>query len=228
MQNYQTTSWSRKWGGARVVFTGTQHSLTSGQYKADKDMFPDAVNGFLPAGTPVMADDAARTIEPFYAFKTNAVTAFSSGDTSFAIQVAKGWEGSRARVGMILGVCPTTDLKAEVEDPLTITAIDRSNSDYDILTVSGAARTTTQIAVGTELVEIKLVNAKYYVKVMPNGYFYYDVIKDTNCVAMNGLDALFCHTEGVLLTNRVPVIPEAVRAYMRTQDVYIRYSTSIE
>ena len=228
MQEYQMTSWSRKWGGARVVFTGTQQNLTSGQYKADKDLFPDLVNGYVPASTPVLADDSARTIEPLYAFSTNAVTAFSSGDTSFSIQLKKGWEGSRVRVGMVLGVCPTTDLTAEVKDPLTVTAVDRTNVEYDVVTVTGAARTATQIAAGTEMIEIKLNGGKYYSKVLPNGLLPYDVAKDPNCLAMTGLDAMFCHPNGVLLTNRVPVIPQAIRAYMRTQDVYIRYSTSKE
>ncbi len=229
MQEYQMTKWSRKFGGGRTVFTGENSSLTSGQYDTDIDTLPDIKDGFVPAGTPIKADDAERTIEIFYAFETNAVTAYTSGDTSFSVQVKKGWEGSRARVGMVLGECPASDLTAEVTDPLTITAIDRTNTNYDSITVSCSARTSTQIAEGTVLVELKKdSNDDYYVKVLPNALLPYDVVKDPNVLNMYGLDGLFCHPNGVLLTRRIPVIPSIIRTYMRAQDVYVRYSESKE
>lgn len=223
------TRWSRNFGGARNVFTGIHRFLTSGRYTTDLDTLPDMKNGYVPAGTPIKADDVERTIEICYAFATSEVTSFESGATSFDLKVAKTtYEGSRAMVGMILGVCPVKDLELEVEDPLTITAVDRSNANYDVLTVTGTARTATQIAEGTELVEIAQSDSKYFVKVLPNALLPYDVVKDENAINMWGVDGLYCMPDGQFLTNRVPVIPKAVRDYMRNQDVTIRYSKSIE
>ncbi len=231
MQNYQMTSWSKEYGGARTVFTGSVKGVTSGQYQLDLDTLPDLDNGIVPAGTPVKVDDALRTIAIHYAFKTYAITAYGQNDTSFDVKFIKGFEGSRVTVGMKLGVVPSTlaNLSAAVTDVFTVTAVDRTTSTaYDTVTVSCTARTTSQIAAGTVIVELGLTGGSYYVKVLPNAFLFYDVAKDPNAINMWGVDALFCQADGVLLERRIPPVATAVKEYLRTQDVYVRYSLSQE
>lgn len=232
MQNYQTIKWSKSYGGARVVFTGSMTGVSSGQYTLDYTTLPDYLNGMVPAGTPVYADDEKRTVAIHYAFETYAITAYSADDVSFDVKLKKGFEGSRCVAGMKLGVMPNSvaNLSLEVQDVFTVTNVDRTSSAYDVVTVSCSARTATQIASGTVLVELAEQvedSGEYFVKVLPNGYLFYDVVKDPN-VAYVGVDYLFCQNDGVLLTNRIPPVADVVRDYMRSKDVYVRYSVSKE
>lgn len=219
MQNYQMTQASRNYGGARVVFTGTVKGVTSGQYDVDLTTLPEVAHGFVPAGTPVAVDDApnARTIKVHYAFEVVA------GGTTTAVRVKKGWEGSRARVGMAVMVLPAT--VATAGKSVAITAVDRTNADYDVITIA----TLGTLAAGTILVEAdKVSDDAAKIKVLPNAFLFYDVVKDPNAINMWGVDALYAQVDGVLLTRRVPPIAPIIREYMRENDVYVRYSNSRE
>lgn len=219
MQNYQMTQASRNYGGARVVFTGTVKGVTSGQYDVDLTTLPEVAHGFVPAGTPVAVDDAPteRTIKVHYAFEVVA------GGTTTAVRVKKGWEGSRARVGMAVMVLPAT--VATAGKSVAITAVDRTNADYDVITIA----TLGTLAAGTILVEAdKVSDDAAKIKVLPNAFLFYDVVKDPNAINMWGVDALYAQVDGVLLTRRVPPIAPIIREYMRENDVYVRYSNSRE
>lgn len=219
MQNYQMTQASRNYGGARVVFTGTVKGVTSGQYDVDLTTLPEVAHGFVPAGTPVAVDDAPteRTIKVHYAFEVVA------GGTTTAVRVKKGWEGSRARVGMAVMVLPAT--VATAGKSVAITAVDRTNADYDVITIA----TLGSLAAGTILVEAdKVSDDAAKIKVLPNAFLFYDVVKDPNAINMWGVDALYAQVDGVLLTRRVPPIAPIIREYMRENDVYVRYSNSRE
>lgn len=219
MQNYQMTQASRNYGGARVVFTGTVKGVTSGQYDVDLTTLPEVAHGFVPAGTPVAVDDApnVRTIKVHYAFEVVA------GGTTTAVRVKKGWEGSRARVGMAVMVLPAT--VATAGKSVAITAVDRTNADYDVITIA----TLGTLAAGTILVEAdKVSDDAAKIKVLPNAFLFYDVVKDPNAINMWGVDALYAQVDGVLLTRRVPPIAPIIREYMRENDVYVRYSNSRE
>lgn len=219
MQNYQMTQASRNYGGARVVFTGTVKGVTSGQYDVDLTTLPEVAHGFVPAGTPVAVDDApnARTIQVHYAFEVVA------GGTTTAVRVKKGWEGSRARVGMAVMVLPAAVNTAGKS--VAITAVDRTNADYDVITIA----TLGTLAAGTILVEAdKVSDDAAKIKVLPNAFLFYDVAKDPNAINMWGVDALFAQIDGVLLTRRIPPIAPIIREYMRDNDVYVRYSNSQE
>lgn len=219
MQNYQMTQASRNYGGARVVFTGTVKGVTSGQYDVDLTTLPEVAHGFVPAGTPVAVDDApnVRTIKVHYAFEVVA------GGTTTAVRVKKGWEGSRARVGMAVMVLPAT--VATAGKSVAITAVDRTNADYDVITIA----TLGSLAAGTILVEAdKVSDDAAKIKVLPNAFLFYDVVKDPNAINMWGVDALYAQVDGVLLTRRVPPIAPIIREYMRENDVYVRYSNSRE
>lgn len=219
MQNYQMTQASRNYGGARVVFTGTVKGVTSGQYDVDLTTLPEVAHGFVPAGTPVAVDDApnVRTIKVHYAFEVVA------GGTTTAVRVKKGWEGSRARVGMAVMVLPAA--VATAGKSVAITAVDRTNADYDVITIA----TLGSLAAGTILVEAdKVSDDAAKIKVLPNAFLFYDVVKDPNAINMWGVDALYAQVDGVLLTRRVPPIAPIIREYMRENDVYVRYSNSRE
>lgn len=219
MQNYQMTQASRNYGGARVVFTGTVKGVTSGQYDVDLTTLPEVAHGFVPAGTPVAVDDAPteRTIKVHYAFEVVA------GGTTTAVRVKKGWEGSRARVGMAVMVMPAS--VTGTGKAVAITAVDRTNADYDVITIA----TLGTLTAGTILVEAdKVSDDAATIKVLPNAFLFYDVVKDPNAINMWGVDALYSQVDGVLLTRRVPPIAPIIREYLRENDVYVRYSNSRE
>lgn len=220
MQNYQATQWSKSYGGARTVFTGTVKGMTSGQFSVDLATLPEMSDGLVPAGTPIKIDESpnARTIEMHYAFEVVA------GSTATSVRVKKTkFEGSRAKVSMKLMLAPT-DLTV-AGTGVNVSAIDRSNSEYDVLTVTslGAAPSAGDI-----LVEADTTGATAKVKVLPNGLLPYDVVKDPNAFEMWGVDGMFCQVDGEVLTRRIPPIAPAIKQYMRDNDAYFRYSKSQE
>jgi len=228
--------WSKTYGGARNVFTGSASGVTSGQYFVDLDTLPDGDYGCIPAGTPILIDDAARKIAIHYAFELYAEQATGTQAT-FEAKIKKGPEGSRIQVGMILGEAP--DTLAGLSDPTTkvytVSTIDRTNALYDTVTVSnpnsGGGGTSKTLAKGTVFIEMSEVGestGNYYATVLPNGFTFYDVSKHDNAILMYGVDGLFCQHDGVLLTNRIPPIADSIRDYMRSKDVYVRYSVSKE
>ena len=227
--------WSRKYGGARNVFTGSAGGVTSGQYFVDLTKLPDGDYGCIPAGTPILIDDAARTIAIHYAFELYEEQATGTQAT-FEAKIKKGPEGSRIQVGMILGEAPSTlaGLSEPTTKVYTVGTIDRTTSAlYDVVTVSNpnSGGTTATLAAGTVFIEMSEVgesSGNYYATVLPNGFTFYDVSKHDNAVHMYGVDGLFCQHDGVLLVNRIPPIADSIRDYMRGKDVYVRYSVSKE
>lgn len=219
MYNYQSVRGAFNFGGARTVFTGTMTGITSGYYGVDITRVPDGVNGHVPAGTPIFVDDENRVADIHYAFEV------VKGSTTTKTRVAKSIEGSRAWVGMNIMVVPATiDTTGTA---FAITAVDRSNDEYDILT---HADLSEAIAAGTILVEADKAGAGAVIKVKPNGFLPYDYRKAPNASEMR-VDAIFAHTDGVLLTRRVPPIAPIIREYLGDPNggnTYFRYSKSRE
>jgi hypothetical protein len=226
--------WSKTYGGARNVFTGSAGGVTSGQYFVDLTKLPDGDTGCIPAGTPILIDDAARTIAIHYAFEL-----YEAKDTgteaTFQAKIKKGPEGSRIQAGMILGVAPSTlaGLSVATTSVYTVSTIDRTNALYDLVTVTNpnSGGNTATLAKGTVFIEMSEVgenSGNYYATVLPNGFTFYDVSKHDNAILMYGVDGLFCQHDGVLLVNRIPPIADSIRDYMRSKDVYVRYSVSKE
>lgn len=226
--------WSKTYGGARNVFTGSAGGVTSGQYFVDLDTLPDGSIGCIPAGTPILIDDDARTISIHYAFELYEEKATGVGAT-FEAKIKKGYEGSRIQAGMILGVAPSTlaNLSEATNSVYTVGTIDRTNALFDVVTVTNpnVGDTSATLAAGTvfiEMTEDAESSGDYYATVLPNGFTFYDVSKNDDAVLMYGVDGLFCQVDGVLLTNRIPPIADSIRDYMRSKDVYVRYSVSKE
>lgn len=226
--------WSKTYGGARNVFTGSAGGVTSGQYFVDLNKLPDGDTGCIPAGTPILINDAARTIAIHYAFELDEAIETGIGAT-FQAKIKKGFEGSRIQAGMILGAAPSTlaGLSVATTKVYTVGTIDRTDALYDLVTVSNPNEgvLSATLAKGTVFIEMSkdTENASnYYATVLPNGYTFYDVSKQDDAVLMYGVDGLFCQMDGVLLTNRIPPIADSIRDYMRSKDVYVRYSVSKE
>lgn len=226
--------WSKTYGGARNVFTGSAGGVTSGQYFVDLNTLPDGDTGCIPAGTPILINDAARTIAIHYAFELYEAKATGT-EATFQAKIKKGFEGSRIQAGMILGAAPSTlaNLSVATTAVYTVGTIDRTNALYDLVTVSnpnenGQSATLAKGTVFIEMSEDAGSAGDYYATVLPNGYTFYDVSKHDDAVLMYGVDGLFCQMDGVLLTNRIPPIADSIRDYMRSKDVYVRYSVSKE
>lgn len=226
--------WSKTYGGARNVFTGSAGGVTSGQYFVDLKTLPDGDTGCIPAGTPILINDAARTIAIHYAFELYEEKATGT-EATFQAKIKKGFEGSRIQAGMILGAAPSTlaNLSVATTAVYTVGTIDRTNALYDLVTVSnpnenGQSATLAKGTVFIEMSEDAGSAGDYYATVLPNGYTFYDVSKHDDAVLMYGVDGLFCQMDGVLLTNRIPPIADSIRDYMRSKDVYVRYSVSKE
>jgi len=219
---------SQSYGGSRAVLTGLQHGVSSGRYSATLAALPDAVNGCIPAGTPIYMDDAAKTVAVHYAFDVYEAVSYIQGATSIVFKLTKSFEGSRIQVGMVLGVAPATDITAEVTVGWTVTAVNRTNANYDSVTCSTSATAGgATIAIHTTLLEVA-DNSGWFVKVLPNAFTFYDVVKHPDAAFLT-IDGLFCQADGVLLTRRVPPIATCVRTYLAgAGNVYMRYSASQE
>ena len=219
MYDYQMTSKSTTYGGSRVVLTGTKYGVSSGRYKVDLTRLPDMANGIIPAGTPIKLDDTLRTVDIHYAFEV-----IGSGSTANTLRVKKGFEGSRLKDGMILMVTPSG--ATATGTGAVISKLDRTNADYDEFTCAALTGATS----GDTLVEASTTGATATIKVLPNAFTFYDVVKDPNATYL-WIDGLFNLNDGVLLTNRIPPISSVIKTYMADPNggnCNIRYSTSKE
>lgn len=227
MYDYQRITSSQSYGGSRVVLTGTQKGVSSGKYSAVLADLPDAINGCIPAGTPILMDDAAKTVAIHYAFDLYEAVTYATSATSAVLKLKKGFEGSRIRIGMIIGVCPALSV-TEVTVGFTVTAVDRTNAAYDSVSVScSSAAAGATLAIHTILVEVADDNG-YFIAVLPNAFTFYDIVKLPDAVEL-WIDGLFCQNDGVLLTRRVPPIADCIKDYLAGDgNTYMRYSSSQE
>lgn len=204
MNNY--TKFSTKWGGVRKAYEGHEAPwmLTGGFKFPSLDVLPTKGNA-LPAFSPVYADEEARTIVPLYVFDVKAVEGTK-------VSVAKAEEGTRAKVGMKLIVTPA-DL-ANAGSPATVTAIDDSASDVDVLTLSTAIG-----SVGGTLVEAGDDNK---IKVVPNTLTPYDCFLDDNAYAMD-CEACWGATSPIL-ERRIVALPAVIKAALKDAGCVFRFS----
>jgi hypothetical protein len=204
MNNY--TKFSTKWGGVRKAYEGHEAPwmLTGGFKFPSLDVLPAKGNA-LPAFSPVYADEEARTIVPLYVFDVKAVEGTK-------VSVAKAEEGTRAKVGMKLIVTPA-DLTS-AGSPATVTAIDDSASDVDVLTLSTAIG-----SVGGTLVEAGDDNK---IKVVPNTLTPYDCFLDDNAYAMD-CEACWGATSPIL-ERRIVALPAVIKAALKDAGCVFRFS----
>lgn len=205
MNNY--TKFSKKWGGVRKAYEGHEvpWMLTGGFMFPSLDVLPEKGNA-LPAFSPIYADEATRQVLPLYVFEVKAVDGTK-------VSVAKNEEGTRAKVGMKLIVTPS-DLTAAAETMATVTAIDSSASDVDVLTLSAAIG-----AVGGTLVEAG--NDKK-IKVVPNALTPYDSFVDQYAYALD-CEACWGATSPIL-ERRIVALPDVIKKALKDADCVFRFS----
>ena len=132
---------SKNFGGVRKCYEG-KPTIAVGGFMCDPELMPAHPN-VMAAGTLVYADEQARTIIPIYTFKVKSVDASTN-----KITIEKCETGTIAKVGMKLLVVGS-DLTQAVSNISTVTAIDSSAADVDVLTVdavsTGGSTSYTQV-----------------------------------------------------------------------------------
>lgn len=209
INNY--TKFSKQWGGVRRAYEGHDAPwMLNGGFKFPSlDVLPSSGN-VLPAFSPVKADEQARTIEPLYIFEVKSVDS-----TNKTITVVKGEEGTRAKVGMVLIVTPS-DLSsaAAAGSRATISAIDSSAADVDVLTVNNVVGSA-----GGTLVE---AGSDGKIKVVPNSLTPYDTCVDEDAYALDG-DAVW-GANSPILERRIMPLPAVIKAALKAADCVFRFS----
>ncbi len=207
INNY--VKFSKNIGGVRKAYEG--HNLPWMYYGGFKfpslDVLPASGN-VLPAFTPVKVDEVERTIVPMYAFSVKAVDS-----TNHTITVNKDVEGTRAKVGMkLMALDNSLDTKAKTV--ATISAIDSSESDVDVLTVDNVVGSAGEVIVEA--------GADSKIKVIPNGLTPYDTCVDEDAYALDG-DAVW-GADAPILERRIVPIPDLVKKALKDADCVFKFS----
>lgn len=199
---------SKNFGGVRKCYEG-KPAIAVGGFQCETSLMP--INGaVMAAGTPVYADEQARTIVPLYTFKVKSVDS-----TNLKITIEKYETGTTAKVGMKLLVVGN-DLTAAATDVATISAIDSSASDVDVLTVDKIAGATA----GAVLAE---AGADSKIKVIPNGLTYCDNVLDPDAYAID-IDYVWNCMEKPVLERRMPPLTASLKKALRDNECYFRFS----
>ena len=204
LNNY--TKFSKKWGGVRKAYEGHEvpWMLTGGFMFPSLDVLPAKGNA-LPAFSPIYADEESRQVLPLYVFEVKSVDGTK-------VSVVKNEEGTRAKVGMKLIVTPSN--LATAGTPATVTAIDNSADDVDVLTLSAAIGTA-----GGTLVEAGDDNK---IKVVPNALTPYDCFVDEYAYAMD-CEACWGATAPIL-ERRICALPDVIKEALKKADCVFRFS----
>lgn len=209
-------NFSKKFGGVRKCYEG-KPVIAVGGFMCDPALMPNYPN-VMAAGTLVYADEAAgaRSIVPIYTFKVLEVDAANN-----KIKVEKFETGSIAKVGMVLGVVGA-DLTQAVSNVSTVSAIDSSNANYDILTVNAVASGGTAfVAEGNVLAEFDATSKK--IKNLPNGLTYCDNVLDPDAYTID-IDYIWNCMEKPVLERRMPPLTTSLKKALRDNECYFRFS----
>jgi hypothetical protein len=213
INNY--VKFSKNFGGVRKCYEG-KPTIAVGGFSCETSLMPQD-GAAMAAGTLVYADEQARTIVPLYTFKVLEV---DTDDKT--IKVEKFETGSIAKVGMIL-VVVGDDLTQAASNVATVTAIDSTAPDYDILTVDAVvADSNAFIAEGDVLAEARSAEVKK-VKVVPNGLTYCDNVLDPDAYAID-IDYVWNCMEKPVLERRMPPLTASLKKALRDNECYFRFS----
>ena len=204
INNY--VKWSKNWGGVRKCYEG-KPAVAVGGFSVNLADMPSVGNA-MAAGTPVYADEDARTIVPLYTFKVKSV----SGKN---ITVEKFETGSVAKAGMKL-IVVGDDLTAAAASVATVASVDTSAPDVDVLTVDNVAGATANAILAEAGSDSK-------VKVVPNGLTYCDNALDADAYAMD-IDYIWNCMEKPVLERRMPPLTASLKKALRDNECYFRFS----
>lgn len=212
INNY--VKFSKSFGGVRKCYEGKPEIVVGG-FSCDKSLMP-LDGAAMAAGTPVLYDEQLRTLVPLYTFRVLEVDTEEN-----TIKVEKFETGSIAKVGMNL-IVVGDDLTAAAAAVLTITAIDKSASDYDILTVTGlTGGSSANVQVGDILAEAMSAVVKK-VKVIPNGLTYCDNVLDNDAYAID-VDPIYFSVRPVL-ERRMPPLTASLKKALIENGCYFNFS----
>ena len=210
---------SKNFGGVRKCYEG-KPTIAVGGFSCDPELMP-AYPNVMAAGTLVYADEQARTIVPLYTFKVKSVDS-----TNSKITIEKYETGTIAKVGMKL-IAIGDDLTQSATNVYTVSAIDSSADDVDVLTVDAvtgvtegavlAECVTTTTGEGNDAVTTNLV------KVIPNGLTYCDNVLDPDAYAID-IDYIWNCMEKPVLERRMPPLTASLKKALRDNECYFRFS----
>ena len=210
---------SKNFGGVRKCYEG-KPTIAVGGFMCDPTLMP-AYPNVMAAGTLVYADEQARTIVPLYTFKVKSVDSINS-----KITIEKYETGTIAKVGMKL-IAVGDDLTKSATNVYTVSAIDSSADDVDVLTVDAvtgvtegavlAECVTTTTGEGNDAVTTNLV------KVIPNGLTYCDNVLDPDAYAID-IDYIWNCIEKPVLERRMPPLTQSLKKALRDNECYFRFS----
>lgn len=212
INNY--VKFSKNFGGVRKCYEG-KPTIAVGGFSCETSLMPQD-GAAMAAGTLVYADEQARTIVPIYTLKVLEIDT-----TAKTIKVEKFETGSIAKVGMVLGVVGA-DLTQAVSNVSTVSAIDSTNADYDILTVDAVASGGTAfVAEGDVLAEFDGTSKK--IVAIPNGLTYCDNVLDPDAYAID-IDYVWNCMEKPVLERRMPPLTASLKKALRDNECYFRFS----
>lgn len=210
---------SQNFGGVRKCYEG-KPTIAVGGFMCDPTLMP-AYPNVMAAGTLVYADEQARTIVPLYTFKVKSVDS-----TNSKITIEKYETGTIAKVGMKL-IAVGDDLTQSATNVYTVSAIDSSADDVDVLTVDAvtgvtegavlAECVTTTTGEGQDAVTTNLV------KVIPNGLTYCDNVLAPDAYAID-IDYIWNCMEKPVLERRMPPLTASLKKALRDNECYFRFS----
>lgn len=213
MQAGQFGTQGLKIGGGIPVFSDSVTGLNLIGGNISPDRLPDVGNR-LPSATPLFVDDVARTIDVHYAFEVIEAVAADG----VQVKVKKIMGNSIAKVGMPLMKAPTAVTGTGAA--YAITAIDRTNEEYDILTLG---TTLGALAIGDILMEADSAGTGKKIKVLPNLLSFYDLEKlpYADKIHFNGI---YHFSEGMVYENRISPVAKIIKDYMMANGCWFRFT----
>lgn len=203
---------SKNFGGVRKCYEG-KPEIAVGGFMCNPELMP-AYPNVMAAGTLVKYDEnkGVRSIVPLYTFKVKEVDS-----TNSKITVEKYETGSIAKVGMKL-IVVGADYTAAAANVATVSAVDSSDENVDVLTVDAV----TGITVGAVLAE---GTAEKKLKVIPNGLTYCDNVLDPDAYAIDIDPVYFCIRP--VLERRMPPLTESLKKALRDNGCYFNFSPRV-
>ena len=208
INNY--VKFSKNFGGVRKCYEG-KPTIAVGGFMCEPALMP-AYPNVMAAGTLVFADETAgvRSIVPIYTFKVKSVDA-----TAKTITVEKFETGTIAKVGMKL-IVVGENLATAATNVATVSAIDSSADDVDVLTVDAV----TGFAAGNVIAE---AGEDSKIKAVPNGLTYCDNVLDPDAYAID-IDYIWNCMEKPVLERRMPPLTASLKKALRDNECYFRFS----
>lgn len=201
-------SGEREFGKSRPIFSDIGLVNLTGGFQVALTDVPAIADGYIPAGTPMQVNEVARTAKIFKVAKVATTTDVAGAltiDIEKELDTVNGFGRNPLKVGDIIMVLGSTMTTAGLA--VKITAIDRSATTKDVLTVNDELIA----AKGDFLVLANEESASAAVPaVVPNCITPYDIKKNEYATAVPA-DACVGLLYGVVYERRIPMLPNIVK-----------------